>query len=133
MNIIDLLTSFIVHVIGTWFVPKGTLFWSAGNEHTCDIQGWSNALFYPYALVYNAVLSIVFLLIVLYSWNEGDFRKWSYVILCSPALLVTLLLIPCLRYYKYMNYGGGWTCSFTPSPLGCDLIPGLERNEDNPD
>merc|ERR1719272_274890 len=41
MNITDLLVTCICHVIGTWFVPKGTAFWSAGNEHTCDIQGWS--------------------------------------------------------------------------------------------
>merc|ERR1719469_475042 len=131
MNISDLLCTSIGSVIGTWFAPKGTLFWSAGNEHTFDIQGWSNALFYPYALVYNATLSIVFLLIVLYSWNEVDFRKWSYVILCSPPVLVTLLYIPCLRYYKYMNYGGVWLCSFTPSPPRCSRIPGVECNEDN--
>merc|ERR1740139_1937769 len=128
MNISDLLCTSIVHVIGTWFVPKGTAFWSAGNEHTCDIQGWSLTLFMSYALLYNAGLSIVFLLIVRYSWNEEDFRKCSYVILCSPPLLVTLLFIPCLRYYKYMNYIGGWTCNFTPSPPGCS---GMECNEDN--
>merc|ERR1711957_630629 len=79
MNISDLLATSIVHVIGTWFIPKGTAFWSAGNEHTCDIQGWSGMLFYQYALVYNAAMSSVYLLIVLYSWNEVDFRKWSYV------------------------------------------------------
>merc|ERR1711957_818771 len=76
MNISDLLCTSIVHVIGTWFVPKGTAFWSAGNEHTCDIQGWSLALFYQYALGFNSALSIVYLLIILYSWNEVDFRKW---------------------------------------------------------
>merc|ERR1740139_1631532 len=130
MNISDLLCTSILHVIGTWFAPKGTGFWSAGNEHTCDIAGWSYALFYPCALVYNAVLSIVFLLIVRYSWNEEDFRKWSYFILCSPPVLVTLLHIPCLRYYKYMNYGS-WTCYFTPSPPYCDVTPGMECNEDN--
>merc|ERR1740139_1878570 len=131
MNTCDLLCTSIVSVIGTWFVPKGTGFWSAGNEHTCDIQGWSLSLFFACALVYNAALSIVFLLIVRYSWNEGDFRKWSYVILCSPPVLVTLLFIPCLRYYKYMNYTGGWQCGFTPSPPYCDVIPGMECNEDN--
>jgi len=131
MNISDLLSTSILHVIGTWFVPKGTGFWSAGNEHTCDIQGWSDVLFYYYALVYNAALSIVFLLSVRYSWDEEDFRKWSYFILCSPPLLVTLLFIPSLRYYKYMNYGGGWNCNFSPSPPGCNLTPGMECNEEN--
>merc|ERR1740139_1764772 len=63
MNISDLLCTSIRHVIGTWFVPKGTGFWSAGNEHTCNISGWSNAFFYISALVYNAALSIVFLLL----------------------------------------------------------------------
>jgi len=131
MNISDLLCTSILHVIGTWFAPKGTGFWSAGNEHTCDMQGWSLALFYQYALVYNAACSIVFLLIVRYSWNEEDFRKWSYVILCSPPVLVTLLFIPCLRYYKYMNYGADWMCSFVPSPPYCNVTPGMECNEDN--
>merc|ERR1740124_185316 len=131
MNISDLLNTSIVYVIGTWFVPKGTGFWSAGNEHTCDIQGWSSVLFYQYALGYNAALSIVFLLLVCYSWNEVDFRKWSYVILCSPPVLVTLLFIPCLRYYKYINYGGGWSCGFVPSPPLCNVTPGMECNEDN--
>jgi len=131
MNISDLISTSILHVIGTWFVPKGTAFWSAGNEHTCDIQGWSNALFVNYAVGYNAALSIVFLLIVRYSWSEEDFRKWSYVILCSSPLLVTLLLIPCLRYYKYMNYPGGWMCYFTPSPPYCAVTPGMKCNEDN--
>ena len=122
-------------MIGTWFVPKGTGFWSAGNEHTYDIQGWSFTLFYPHALVYNAALSILFLLIVRYSWNEEDFRKWSYFILCSPPLLVTLLSIPCLRYYKYMNYSGvgGWACVFTPSPPCCSVTPGMECNEEDLD
>merc|ERR1740139_1089599 len=131
MNISDLINTCITDVIGTWFVPKGTLFWSAGNEHTCDIQGWSYALFGYYAVVYNAALSIVFLLSARYSWNEDDFRKWSYFILCSPPLLVTLLYIPCLRYYKYMNYGGGWKCGFSPSPPRCNLTPGMECNEEN--
>merc|ERR1711957_688770 len=132
MNISDLLCTSIAHVIGTWFVPKGTVFWSAGNEHTCDIQGWSLTLFVAYALVYNATLSIVFLLIVCHSWSEEDFRKWSYFILCSPPLLVTLLFIPSLRYYKYMNYGGGaWTCAFVPSPPFCAVTPGMECNEEN--
>merc|ERR1740139_2052941 len=54
MNISDLIVTSIAHVIGTWFVPKGIAFWSAGNEHTCDIQGWSYAFFYPSALGYNA-------------------------------------------------------------------------------
>jgi len=131
MNISDLLCTSIVHVIGTWFVPKGTAFWSAGNEHTCDIQGWSLALFYQYALGFNSALSIVYLLIVLYSWNEVDFRKWSYVILCSPPVLVTLLSIPCMRYYKYMNYTGVWSCAFAPSPPRCNVTTGIECNEDN--
>merc|ERR1711957_1082225 len=89
------------------------------------------ALFYQYALVYNAAMSIVYLLIVLYSWNEIDFRKWSYVILCSPSVLVTLLLMPCLRYYKYVNYEAGWNCGFTSSPPLCAVTPGMECNEDN--
>merc|ERR1740139_2026637 len=131
MNISDLLCTSIVSVIGTWFVPKGTGFWSAGNEHTCDIQGWSNALFVNYAMGYNAALSIVFLLNVCYSWSEEDFRKWSYVVLCSSPLLVTLLLIPCLRYYKYMNYPAGWMCYFAPSPPYCAVTPGMTCNEDN--
>merc|ERR1719469_1540357 len=131
MNISDLLCTSIGHVIGTWFVPKGNLFWSAGNEHTCDIAGWSRTLFFNYALVYNSALSIVFLLLVRYSWNEEDFRKWSYVILCSPPVLVTLLSIPCLRYYKYVNYDGGWQCNFAPSPPLCAVTPGMECNEDN--
>merc|ERR1740139_895242 len=132
MNITDLLVTSIQHVIGTWFVPKGTAFWSAGNEHTCDIQGWSGILFYLSALVYNTTLSIVFLLMVRYSWDEEDFRKWSYVILGSPPLLVTLLFIPSLRYYTYMNYAEvGWTCNFVPSPPGCNFTPGMECNEEN--
>merc|ERR1711957_101924 len=89
------------------------------------------ALFYQYALVYNAAMSIVYLLIVLYSWNEVDFRKWSYVILCSPPVLVTLLLMPCLRYYKYVNNEAGWNCGFTASPLLCAVTPGMDCNEDN--
>merc|ERR1719469_201467 len=62
MSISDLLCTSIVHVVGTWFAPKGTLFWSAGNENTCDIQGWSSTLIWFSALGYNAALSIVFLL-----------------------------------------------------------------------
>merc|ERR1740139_1007429 len=132
MNITDLLVTSIQHVIGTWFVPKGSAFWSAGNEHTCDIQGGSGNLFGSFALVYNATLSIVFLLIVRHSWDEEDFRKWSYFILGSPPLLVTLLLISSLRYYKYMNYNGsGWGCNFTPSPPDCSFTPGMECNEEN--
>merc|ERR1719469_1568995 len=133
MNITDLLATSIQHMIGTWFVPKGTVFWSAGNEHTCDIQGWSFALFGYSVMGYNATFSIVCLLIVRYSWDEEDFRKWSYFILGSPPLLVTLLCIPCLRYYKYMNYGGSWNCRFVPSPPRCNLTPGMECNEENLD
>merc|ERR1719469_589904 len=62
MNISDLLCTSIDHVAGTWFVPKGPSFWSAGNEHTCDLQGWSSNLFLNSALGYNAALAIVFLL-----------------------------------------------------------------------
>merc|ERR1740139_792398 len=132
MNISDLLCTLIGHVIGTWFLPKGTSFWSAGNEHTCVIQGLVYVLFFTYSLRYNANMAIVFMLIVCYSWSEEDFIKWSPFILCSPLLLVTLLFIPCLRYYKYMNYdGSSWLCNFVPSPPRCNLTPGMECNEDN--
>jgi len=134
MNISDLITTLIVHIIGTWFVPKGTLFWSAGNDNTCDIQGWLFTLFYQSGLAYNAELSIVFLLYIHHSWTEEDFSKWSSFILCSPPLLVTLLFIPSFRYYTYMNYNTtNWQCTFTPSPPRCFLTPGMECNEDNMD
>merc|ERR1740139_1862878 len=132
MSVNALICTSIVHVAGTWFAPKGTLFWSAGNENTCNIQGWSFTLFFPYASGYNAALSIVFLLSARYSWNEEYFRKWSSFILCFPPLFVTLLHIPFFRYYTYMNYNGtGWQCVFNPSPPGCSSTPGVECNEDN--
>jgi len=124
MNISDLICTSIMHVIGTWFAPKGTSFWSAGNEHTCDIQGWSLILSTS-VLGYNAALSIVFLLMVRYSWDEEDFRKWSFFILCSPVIFVTLIHIPLLRYYKYMNKNQtSWFCTFDPSHLCVVLLLG---------
>merc|ERR1740139_1154816 len=132
MSVNALICTSIVHVAGTWFAPKGTLFWSAGNENTCNIQGWSFTLIWFSALGYNAALSIVFLLSVRYSWNEEYFRKWSSFILCFPPLFGTLLFIPSLRYYKYMNYNQlNWFCFFNPSPPHCSSTPGVECNEDN--
>merc|ERR1740124_1029361 len=30
-----------------------------------------------------------------------------------------------------MNYNGGWTCTFVPSPPLCAATPGMECNEEN--
>merc|ERR1712160_197526 len=36
-----------------------------------------------------------------------------------------------MRYYKYMNYTGVWSCAFAPSPPRCNVTTGIECNEDN--
>eukprot|EP00565_Helicotheca_tamesis_P004876 CAMPEP_0185741244 /NCGR_PEP_ID=MMETSP1171-20130828/38857_1 /TAXON_ID=374046 /ORGANISM="Helicotheca tamensis, Strain CCMP826" /LENGTH=127 /DNA_ID=CAMNT_0028413203 /DNA_START=60 /DNA_END=443 /DNA_ORIENTATION=- len=46
LSISDIISSLFLHVIGTWFVPKGLMYGSYGNITTCEVQGYIGILFY---------------------------------------------------------------------------------------
>ncbi len=67
MSIADLFSSFVVHFLGTWMVPKGNVTilgetfpipLAAGNEVTCNIQAFAWDLFILAGCSSNATLAL---------------------------------------------------------------------------
>ena len=40
ISIVDFICSFFVYFLSSWMAPRGTLPYAAGNQATCDVQGF---------------------------------------------------------------------------------------------
>ena len=40
ISIVDFICSFFVYFLSSWMAPRGTLAYAAGNQATCDVQGF---------------------------------------------------------------------------------------------
>eukprot|EP00590_Aulacoseira_subarctica_P005337 CAMPEP_0172416678 /NCGR_PEP_ID=MMETSP1064-20121228/3181_1 /TAXON_ID=202472 /ORGANISM="Aulacoseira subarctica , Strain CCAP 1002/5" /LENGTH=374 /DNA_ID=CAMNT_0013154513 /DNA_START=16 /DNA_END=1140 /DNA_ORIENTATION=- len=70
----------LVAFLSTWPVPKDTIYrdyiWGeAGNQTTCDIQGFFSLWASLMAIVYMSSLSLYFLLIIRYKWALERLQK----------------------------------------------------------
>lgn len=119
MSFIDLLVS-IVWVFTNFFMPKdNTKYpWAFGNEASCKAQGFI-VQFSISSVLYNACLSVYYLLVVKYGWKGRKLHKiekWMH--LCPLVFgLATAITALSLDIYNPAT----WDCWIAPSPEGDDL------------
>jgi len=117
LSISDVFYSLFTHILGTWLVPRGQSYGSAGNEATCTFQG-SVSEFCGSTVYYNATLALSYLLMVRYEWSEHKLRKIQPVLLYLPFSVCLISTIIPLFLDAY-NYTGTWFCWIAPYPLEC--------------
>ena len=96
VSLFDVMSS-IAYIMGTSLAPATLgLPGSIGNEATCGFQAWLYQLGLT-AVYYSVILSMYFLLVVKYDWNERKFVQVSrYVHLCAVGmgLIMAFAVIP---------------------------------------
>ena len=94
LSVHDFLSSFW-SFIGPWAMPEDSLhsdltIGNYGTWDTCTTQGFFIVYGYISCILFNAVLSLYFLLFIKYSWREAQFRKIeSYCLLCAMGIPAT--------------------------------------------
>jgi hypothetical protein len=74
MSIADLSSSFWL-ALSTWPIPEETgILWASGNTMTCNFQGFFTQ-FGITSPIYNASLSIYYLLVIRYGWKEEQLKS----------------------------------------------------------
>lgn len=79
MAISDLGSSFFMHFLGSWLLPKESGFpLAAGNEATCTMQSVLFYLFFISAAVINSMLALTYWLTICHGKPESELRtlKW---------------------------------------------------------
>lgn len=116
MSCIDTLSSF-AWFLSTWAVPAdfGSA-WSAGNQATCNFQGFLLQLAIG-APLYNCSLAMYYLLVIKYNWsNEMLHRieRWTHGAILSFSVGSAILLLPLTQYNPI-----GTVCWVMGSPPRC--------------
>lgn len=82
ISLVDISSSFWLG-LSTWPIPKSdNVLWSVGNDITCNLQGF----FIQFGIsssFYNASLSIYFLLVIRYGWQDSRIKRlepWLHAI-----------------------------------------------------
>lgn len=111
----------IARIFSTFAAPKGTLglYYSSGNQATCDAQGFIVQLGMTQPL-YTACLCVNYLLVIKYSKSEEYLAKYlepyMHVVSVGYPLIGACI---CLKL-RYFNNGpmGCWIGSY---PMDCDI------------
>jgi hypothetical protein len=120
MSASDLVASFLAF-LGTWLAPAGTAgaFGAAGTTQTCIAQGFvinvCGALTPP---LYNAGLSLYYVLLIRYGWKKEQIRKVEW---CIHGIVWTLTLSTSIAALALdlFNFSGLSWCWISAFPLGC--------------
>lgn len=114
----DILASH-VYFLGTWLIPRGSsgpfgdVYWAAGTERTCNYSGFFNQVGVASPL-YNASLSIYYLLHIHYGWREGSLKRIETAFHLFPVTFALGTSITALSTDLYGNVF--WTCWINPDP-----------------
>ena len=113
-------------------VPKGSpmVLNAIGNTATCDIQGFMQAVGFLGFSFYDAMLSIYFVLTIVYSVAEDTLQRKFEPFSHAFAILFPMMAGFVLIATKNFN-STGFVCWVAPLPLGCtnDINVDCERGE----
>jgi hypothetical protein len=123
MSIFDIMFAIFIQIAGTLMLPEGTAWGAIGSWQSCTVQGFSLYFFVAPACFLNANLSMYYVLCVLWGWKEEQFRRpliqmWTYGM---PLIMGSFIAIWGLVDGAYTI--SVWSCSLSPSPLGCKQMP----------
>ena len=127
MSFVDIVLS-LMHFAGTWMLPKGFAYLAEGTTTTCSLQGFLFVFTAGTSMLYGTMLSITFVLVVIYRWSENDLRKWRVLLLYFPIAANLIFAIIPLTGQLY-NPLRTWGCYIATYPRGCgdDCERGNER------
>jgi len=118
----------LVAFLSTWPVPKGTIYsayiWGeAGNQTTCDIQGFFSLWASLMAIVYMSSLSLYFLLIIRYKWALERLQKIEPYMHGLAWILASTASIICVS--KGLTNPSIVGCGIQSYPLKCNSSKGV--------
>lgn len=124
LSIGDFFGSFFSAVLGTWMAPKESgAYMAAGTTATCIAQGFLQAFFYGIAITMNAVLAMIYYVLVKDGREDGTRTKRSVRLILGVPLLIPLFLSVMPLIFDGYNYTDANVCGVGEFPLGCLVIP----------
>ena len=112
------LSSSVAWFFTTWPIPRGTpdVFGAVGTEQTCSAQAFF-AQFSLSAVMYNASLSVYYVLVIVKGWSDERILKVEPIFHLHSITwgLGTALASIGLTLFNQV----GWDCWIGPHPLGC--------------
>jgi hypothetical protein len=118
MSVYEVLES-IWNFVSTWAIPAGTegVVWARGNEATCTTQGFFLMLGVAIP-IYNAMLSLYFLLVVKYKYSDTVLRQWVEPAMHVVAFSWAFGTSVSASVLGLMNNANLW-CWIAPFPSDC--------------
>jgi len=121
MSCMDILHS-LSYVLSGWPLPADAddspVHYAIGNIATCNIQGFMNYTGCMGSVLYDCMLSIYFLMVVVYSKREEFFQKIIEPIFHAVSILVPTAIGIFLMATTHFNPSGN-ICWVAPKPSGC--------------
>ena len=130
MNVMDLM-ALVAWFFTTWPMPEGTVgaVGATGNQGTCSAQGFFSQLSIA-TVLYNACLSIYFMLVIKWGWTEQRIQKakleYYFHAVCLTVGVGTAAMALIFGLYN----PAGWQCWITAAPVGCTESWEMEDNDD---
>mmetsp|Transcript_23323 Transcript_23323/g.50516 ORF Transcript_23323/g.50516 Transcript_23323/m.50516 type:complete len:357 (-) Transcript_23323:500-1570(-) len=117
MSMCDLVAS-VAWFFTTWPIPRGTpgVYGAVGNQKTCSAQAFV-AQFSISGVMYNASLTIYFVLVIVKNWKDDDIVKIEPLLHANAIAwgLGTALASLSLTLFNPVS----WDCWISAAPLGC--------------
>lgn len=85
ISLADISASFWL-ALSTWPIPRSSnALWAVGTDTTCTLQGFFTQLGICSSF-YNASLSIYYVLVIVWNWNDSQLRKVEWMLHLVPIL-----------------------------------------------
>lgn len=127
----DMLSSFFGFFLSTWPMPSDTwlAYGSAGNVHSCNMQGFFFQMGLCAATLYQASLISYYFVTAVRGWGKTRIKKWEpvfHVIPCAVSLGTAIAGLA-LRLYNPVTRGS--MCWIKEYPPYCGESMSCERGE----
>jgi hypothetical protein len=119
MSTFDFMAS-LMNFLSTWPTPttvEPPVWLAAGTTGTCTAQGFFNELGNICTPVYNATLSIYYVLIIRSGWNERRLCRYEAWFQMVPLVFGFGISLAALGFKNFNN--SGWNCWLANYPKGC--------------
>jgi len=120
ISAINIVGRFFGFFMTSWMVPRGDAPFAAGNQHTCDAQGFFVNMEYIFFVTAYTLLAALYWLIVERSWKEDFMKKTTIrLMFLMPPAILSIIFATIPLFYDQYNVAIVF-CYVTPYPPGCD-------------
>ena len=103
----------------SWMIPTGDAPYAAGNQATCDAQGFFVSLQFIYFVTAYTLLAVLYWLIVERSWKDNYMKRTAIRLLfLLPPVVISLVFAVVPLFYEYYNVAIVF-CYLNRYPPGC--------------